>query len=217
MVAALGPRAGLARADGDPASDVLVSQNLFLPEDAGLSQRQQAQLGLLLAQTQQRGYPLRVAVIASATDLGAVTALWRHPAAYAQYLGVELSFVYKGHLLIVMPSGFGLYDHGGSIAHDAAALAGVQIPPGAGGLGPAALTAIRRLAAASGVELANSNVTGSPAAGSSATGPSTAGSSDAVAWLAFVAGLLLIAAAWTASARAQPLEPRLTRPGRPRS
>jgi hypothetical protein len=33
-----------ARADGDPASDVLVSENLYLPADAGVSVKQQAQL-----------------------------------------------------------------------------------------------------------------------------------------------------------------------------
>lgn len=37
--------AAVARADGDPGSDVLVYQDLFSGTDAGLSLAQQAQLG----------------------------------------------------------------------------------------------------------------------------------------------------------------------------
>ena len=64
-----------ARADGDPGSDVLVYQDLFAGSDAGLSVAQQVELGGLLKATARAGAPVRVAVIASRFDLGAVTGL----------------------------------------------------------------------------------------------------------------------------------------------
>ena len=62
-----------ARADGDPGSDVLVYQDLFAGSDAGLSVAQQVELGGLLKATARAGAPVRVAIIASRFDLGAVT------------------------------------------------------------------------------------------------------------------------------------------------
>src|ERR1700733_6210373 len=82
VVAAAGAFASIARADGDPASDVLVSQTVFLPSDARVSAQQQAQLVGLLQASTQAGFPVRVAVISSDYDLGSVTALWRKPRAY---------------------------------------------------------------------------------------------------------------------------------------
>ena len=72
-----------ARADGDPASDVLAAQPLFLPQDAAVSSTQAAQLEQLLRNSSRAGYQIRVALIASATDLGSVTELWRQPQTYA--------------------------------------------------------------------------------------------------------------------------------------
>ena len=97
----------VARADGDPGSDVLVYQNLFAGSDAGLSVQQQLALGRLLKSAARAGFPVRVAIIAGPTDLGAVTALWRNPRGYARFLGIELSLAYKGRLLVVMPNAFG--------------------------------------------------------------------------------------------------------------
>ncbi len=114
---------GSASADGDPASDVLVTQTLFLPWDAGVSADQQAQLTALLRESEHDGYPLRVALIASSADLGSVTELWRQPQSYADFLGDELSLVYRGTLLVVMPDGFGLYGVNGSLSPEQAALA----------------------------------------------------------------------------------------------
>ena len=82
-----------ARADGDPASDVLAQQNLFLPQDAGVPARQQTQIATLLQEAAHAGYPIRVALIASPTDLGSVTALWQQPQSYAKFLGQELALV----------------------------------------------------------------------------------------------------------------------------
>jgi hypothetical protein len=74
-----------ARADGDPASDVLATQALFLPQDAGATPAQRAQLSALLATAARRGYPIAVALVAARGDLGSVTALWRQPETYARF------------------------------------------------------------------------------------------------------------------------------------
>jgi hypothetical protein len=94
-----------ARADGDPASDVLLAQALFLPQDAGVPATEQAQLASLLAAAHHAGYNLRVALIARPADLGSVTALWHQPENYARFLGQEQSLNYTGALLVVMPGG----------------------------------------------------------------------------------------------------------------
>jgi hypothetical protein len=179
-----------ARADGDPASDVLATQSLFLPQDAGVPAGQQSQLVGLLGEAQRVGERIRVAVIASPTDLGSVTALWRQPAEYARFLGQELSLVYRGALLVVMPNGYGLLATGPR----STVLRGLA--SSGGGLGQGALTAIQRVAASSGRTLVL------PAARSS---PSAGGGTDAVPWLVFAIGVALIAVAWAASVRARPL------------
>jgi hypothetical protein len=181
-----------AQADGDPASDVLATETLFLPQDAGLQPGQQVQLTSLLAAAQRSGYRVRAALIASATDLGSITELWRQPQTYAHFLGQELSLVYHGPLLVLMPNGYGLYGVGGASVQPTE-LDGLPSPKGA--LGPAAITAIRRLAAAS----------GHPLPLPSTKGPQALGSSDAVPWIVFGLGLVLVGAAWTLSLRIRPL------------
>jgi cytochrome c biogenesis protein CcmG/thiol:disulfide interchange protein DsbE len=141
-----------ALADGDPGSDVLVYQPLFVNGDAGVSLSEQSRLGALLQASARAGFPIRVAIIATPQDLGAVTALWRKPQAYAHFLGIELSLTYSGRLLIVMPNGFG-FDWP---AHSAAAyrtLGHIPIHTAAGGLATAAQTAVGSLAAVAGVRL----------------------------------------------------------------
>ncbi|MBV8430338.1 MAG: hypothetical protein JO244_04200, partial [Solirubrobacterales bacterium] len=99
-----------ALADGDPASDVLATQTLFLPQDAQVPLAEQAQLARLLQEAARSGYQIRLALIASPSDLGSITELWRQPATYASFLGQELSLTYRGLLVVIMPNGFGLYD-----------------------------------------------------------------------------------------------------------
>jgi cytochrome oxidase Cu insertion factor (SCO1/SenC/PrrC family)/thiol-disulfide isomerase/thioredoxin len=145
--------APVARADGDPGSDVLVYQDLFAGTDAGLSVQQQAELGSLLKSAAAAGFPIRVAIIASPFDLGAVTELWREPRTYARFLGYELSLAYKQRLLVVMPNGFGFNWPGHSATSANRVLAGVPIRSGAGGLFGATETAVAKLARAGGVKL----------------------------------------------------------------
>jgi len=153
--------AAVARADGDPGSDVLVYQDLFVGSDAGLSVAQQLQLSGLLKGAVRAGMPVRVAIIASRSDLGAVTALWLNPRAYARFLGLELSLAYKQRLLVVMPNGFGFNWPGHSTAPAYNLLAKIAIQPGGAGLLKAAENAVQTLADADGVKLR-------PAAGRSA-------------------------------------------------
>ncbi len=98
---------GHAIADGDPGSDVLLLQNLFV--DDSFPTAPQLQLGELLNATAAVGQPIRVAIISHSDDLGTVTQLWKRPQTYAEYLGYELSNTYSGRLLVVMPNGFGVY------------------------------------------------------------------------------------------------------------
>jgi hypothetical protein len=151
VVAAGAARA--ARADGDPASDYLVGAKVFLPYDAKFPPKQSAQLTALVAAANEAGYTIRVAVIWSDYDMGSVTALWRKPRTYARFLGLELGFVYKQRLLIVMPNGFGFSWRKHPSASEYALLSKIRIPPGAPGLLAAATTAVTRLAAADGVDV----------------------------------------------------------------
>ena len=191
--------AAFARADGDPASDVLATQPLFLPQDAGIPLAQQNQLTGLLGAVASTGYQFRVAIIASSTDLGSVTELWRQPQTYVRFLGQELALVYRGRLLVIMPNGFGLESLNPAAPTDPAALAGIRIPTGGAGLGTAALTAVQRLADASGHSVPI------PAAAATTT---ASGSGDAIPVIAFALGAALIAVAWGASLRARPPRPR---------
>ena len=192
--------AGSARADGDPASDVLATQPLFLPQDAAIPAPQQAQLEALVQAASRAGFQIHVALIGSAADLGSITELWRQPVDYAKFLGQELSLTYRGLLLVVMPDGFGLYDQGKPVGGDQAAIAGIAIHPTGSGLATTTVAAIRRLGSAAGHPLEL------PPVGAA----SAVGGTDPTPWIVFGAGLVLIALAWGASLRARP-------PGQPRS
>ena len=199
MALACGSFATAARADGDPASDVLATQALFLPQDGGIPIAQQSQLTGLLQAAAQSGYPIRVAIIASKADLGSVTELWRQPQTYARFLGQELSLVYRGPLLVVMPGGYGFYRQAGPLPAGRSALAGLRKPVGGTDLGTAALTAIERLASASGYSVPIPPATATQSAG---------GGVGTIPLIALVAGVLLIGVACTASLRARPLQLR---------
>jgi cytochrome oxidase Cu insertion factor (SCO1/SenC/PrrC family)/thiol-disulfide isomerase/thioredoxin len=191
---------GTALADGDPGSDVLLFQPLFLEADAGIPVKEQAQLGALLGAARRAGFPIRVAIVAKRFDLGAVTGLWGKPRSYARFLGLELRQAYSGRLLVVMPNGLGFNWPGHDGAGAEQTLARIKITPGGSGLAGAAQTAIRSLASAAGVKLPASGPAQPSAQPSSAvpTPASTPGSNaDTVAAivavaLAAAAGLALL-------------------------
>lgn len=120
--------AGGARADGDPASDMLVVQNVFLPYEAP-SHAAAAELEKEVAAVYAADDRVKVALVATRVDLGAIPSLFGKPSQYAAFLGGELAGFYVGPLLIVMPSGYGIYDGGRSTAAEQGVLARLA-PPG---------------------------------------------------------------------------------------
>jgi len=150
---AAGLLAVAARADGDPASDYLLTQQVFLPFDVKFPPEKQRRLVGLVAAANRAGFKIRVALIAGTYDLGSVTSLWGKPRQYARFLSVELTFVYRQRLLIVMPSGFGFYRPHHSSAAEYALLGKIPIGAGGAGLADAASAAVQRLAAADGLKL----------------------------------------------------------------
>ena len=141
-----------ARADGDPGSDVLVYQPLFLAADADVPVPEQVSLDRALQAAERSGFSIRVAIIAAPSDLGAVTGLWLKPRAYARFLGIELSLAYSGRLLVVMPNGLGFNWPGHWPTAAYRTLSHVQV--GRGGLAATAHAAVQALAAADGIKLA---------------------------------------------------------------
>jgi hypothetical protein len=142
----------VASADGDPASDYLITRQTFLPFNAKIPEEQVETLNGIVADANEKGYKIRVAIISKPFDLGAVPSLYRKPTTYARFLGQELAFVYKNRLLIVMPNGYGVSRNGKSLP-DAQRVVDALPPPGDGGpaLTAAATRAVRRLAADAGV------------------------------------------------------------------
>ena len=114
-----------ALADGDPASDTLLVRNVFLPYQQPAKEHADA-LTREVASAYSKGYRVKVAVIASETDLGSIPSLFGKPNDYAKFLGQELGVYYVGPLLVVMPAGYGIYDGGRSTAAEVKVLAGAS-------------------------------------------------------------------------------------------
>ena len=145
LVVALGPSVvPSARADGDPASDVLPFDDVYLPSEPVAPALAQ-QLRDVVSAANKRGFTIKVALIATATDLGAVPSLFGKPGQYAKFLGAELLVIYDERLLIVMPNGFGLYRGGEPTDAELASIVGVKIVEGSDGLARAAIDAVKRL------------------------------------------------------------------------
>jgi hypothetical protein len=138
----------VARADGDPASDVLLTQDTYTPYPAPPKDVTE-ELARSVEAAYKKGFRVKVAVIATATDLGSVPEMLGRPRVYAKFLGSELSLFYKGPLLIVMAKGYGIYDAGRSTAAEEKVLASLPAPkPSAEELTAAAAEAVRKLTAA---------------------------------------------------------------------
>ena len=159
LVALLVP--GAAHANGDPASDVLLTDQVFLPFEAPISNSAQDDLRKTVAEANKKGFKLRVAVIAFTSDLGTATALWAHPEDYSKFLGKEIAFVTTDPLLVAMPAGFGFYDQGRPVASEQAVLAKVKRATVPTALAESTTAAVRALAAAKGITLPKSSSGGS--------------------------------------------------------
>jgi len=146
---------GTAAADGDPASDVLYTENSYLPYDAPPPAAATA-LKKTIESVYARHYRIKVAVIGSQVDLGAVPSLWGKPTQYAKFLGTELETFYVGPLLIVMPSGWGVYDGGRSVAAESGVLNGINVNGSSvDNLVRSAATAVQRLESADALKSAD--------------------------------------------------------------
>ncbi|MGZ4173669.1 MAG: hypothetical protein ACXVQR_04245 [Solirubrobacteraceae bacterium] len=157
-----------ARADGDPASDVLLGENVFYPYTPPVSASLTKTLNAEAAAAAKAGFPIKVALIASPVDLGVIPDLFNKPQKYAEFLDQEISFQTKQPLLVVMPAGFGA----ASLPPGAQkAVARLAKPAGkqSSDLAAAALPAIRKLADAAGHPLKGSGSGSGSGAGSSST------------------------------------------------
>jgi hypothetical protein len=150
----------VARADGDPASDVLLTQDSFLPYAPPTQAKLKTALEKVLRAAKSAGFPMKVALVNTEADLGAYPQLFNQPQKYADLLTRELATLNPHgdpqkavHLLIVMPGGYGGSNLGGAVDR---ALAPVQIQADAGsdGLARAAIAAVARLATANGYRVA---------------------------------------------------------------
>lgn len=191
-----------ALADGDPASDLLLTQQVFVLLQSNGTPPAQKQLAEVVAKANKAGFPIRVAVISSEYDLGSVSVLWKKPQTYARFLGIELSLAYKGPLLVVMPNGFGLNWPGHSTTAADDALASLKVPPGEVGTITAATAAVQKLVRAGGLNLSPGSKPSAPASKAGATRASvtssaghSAGAGVSVATILIIgaAALLLIA------------------------
>jgi hypothetical protein len=159
-----------AQADGDPCSDFLLVGSLCVPNNPRPSQPQIDRAQKTIDAAKQGGYEIRVAVIGSPTDLGAVPVFFGRPAPYAKFLDAELQSAWTGKLLVVMAAGYGVREHTKPYPAGVKELKG--LPPPANGtpdaLMAAATVAVRKLAASEGVKM--------PAIPLAATAPSSNGS-----------------------------------------
>jgi hypothetical protein len=175
-----------ARANGDPASDYLLVQSIFLPFNAKVDANARASLVDTIRAADNAKFKIKVAVIGSRYDLGTAFSLFNQAQRYSEFLGLELSFQYRDRLLVVMPKGYGFSIDG------KADPAGIRVikklpPPGADATKEVegATNAIRKLAAASGHVLP-----ASAGGGSSATRDRITIAAAAVAFAALLAGIV---------------------------
>jgi hypothetical protein len=140
-----------AHADADPASDVLLAQDVFLPFFGGKASDSSADyLNDVVTAANDSGFQIKVAAIGSRGDLGGVFTLFGKPKRYAPFLGREITFQYVGRLLVSMPQGFGFFWQGHDTQREQRLLATVPIKPGADGLVESSADAVKKLAAADG-------------------------------------------------------------------
>ncbi len=139
-----------ALADGDPASDVLIGQNVYYPYSPAVSANLQKTLNAETAAVSRARFPIKVALIPTPQDLGAIATLFDKPQQYASFLDQEISFLNNNPmLLVVMPNGYGV-EHLGPVATTAAKSLIKPRSRQSDDMARAAIIAVRKLAAAAG-------------------------------------------------------------------
>jgi hypothetical protein len=128
---------------------------VFLPFTTKIDSGAVKRLGAILRDADKQHLRIRVAVILSPSDLGTAFSLFGKPQKYAEFLGLELSFVYRDRLLVVMPTGYG-YAVNANPDPKASTVLKKLPPPGRDATKEveAAIVAVQRLAAAEGNRLA---------------------------------------------------------------
>ncbi len=205
LLAGLMLPAAMALADGDPASDVLLGENVFYPYTPPVSASLQKALNAQTAAASRARFPIKVALIASPIDLGVIPDLFGKPQQYADFLDQEISFQAKQPLLVVMPAGYGVQ---GISAPAKLAAAKLPLPAGktSDDLATAAIAAVGKLADAAGHPITTA---------SQSTGTHSSGGSATVIVIALVAVAAAGAAAIVAMRRRRAAALRVARP-RPR-
>jgi hypothetical protein len=170
VVAALAIAPPAAQADGDPASDVLLLQDVYLPYAPGVPGPLARTITNLLKTTRKAGFPLKVAIVADAKDLGAVPQFFGKPQQYAPFLQSEIAFNSKRPLLVVMPAGYGA---AALPKGSETGLQGLDPPKSANGddLGRSAIAAIVKLSASAGHPVPAPKVPSGGGGGGGSTSP----------------------------------------------
>lgn len=192
-LAALLAAVPLARADGDPASDVLLADDVFFPYAPPTSRALHDPLVAVLQAAKAAGYPMKVALIEAPGDLGAYPQMFNQPQNYADLLAGELPPAVRGasrvrpHLLVVMPGGFG-GDNLGDHVDEALAPVAIAGAAQSDGLARAAIRAVARIATANGHPVATPAQAATPLAARHASTTRKTGTSAIV----FVVPVLLV-------------------------
>jgi hypothetical protein len=185
-LAALAAAAPAALADADPPSDVLLLQSVYYPYQPPVSDKLRRTLDSVVAQAKKAGYPVKVAMVASQVDLGAIPQLFGRPAEYAPFLGREIAFKSKDPLLVIMPAGIATYNVSAKAQQ---AIQGIKVDASkqSDGLVAAAIEAVPKMATASGHPVAAVPVP--------STGKDKKGGGDTSPLIVFGAPVLLVALA----------------------
>jgi hypothetical protein len=168
VIAVALPLPAAALADADPASDVLLGTSVFYPYQPPVPPSLQKQLNAEAAAAARAHFPIKIAIIASPIDLGAIPNLFGKPQQYATFLDQEISFNAKAQLLVVMAAGYG------TAGLPPAATGAVRsLPPPSGHTGEAltqeVLAALPKIAAAAGHPIAG--FSGQSTSGSGGSSP----------------------------------------------
>ncbi len=134
-----------AVAHGDPVSERLIEASLFVPPGAQTDSEAVRRLASTVRDADRAGFRIKVAVVAKASDLGPVSDLYREPQKLAEFLGLDLSALFRGG------NGYGYVLDGAREERSSRVLADLP-DPGRDQTkqAEAAIAAVRRLATAAG-------------------------------------------------------------------
>ncbi len=202
LAATVAPTSSLA--DGDPASDELIGANVFYPFSPPVAAGLQRTLNSETAAASRGHFTIKVALIASRADLGAIPSLFAKPQQYADFLDQEISFSgAKTLLLVVMPNGYGVQGLNRSATQASTTL---KPPTGAHSddLARAAIVAVPKIAAAAGHPIEGlAGISGSGEGAGGGRSGTTGATEISVAALTFVAVVTAVAVLWFRRRRAR--------------